>query len=183
LNQYAQVLFEDYAARRHVRPGDVEKLADDLVSRLPRALPRYDPARASFRRWVIGIGQKIVADYFRKSPKVVSIDERSEEWADTEREPLDQAYERERTAEDVRRAADGLPVRRREVLRLRYYRGLSYREIADRMKIDPGTARVQMVLALRDLADRLGFPGARRSGKARGESLDKRKARVRGNRK
>lgn len=158
LDYYVETLAEKCAARHGVPAGEVEKLADVVVSRLPKAVRRFDPARGNVRNWVLGITRKVVADYFRRSPKMLSMDDHSEEWVDEENESPNQTYERRRSAAELRRAVAELSPRRRRILIMHRYWGRSHKEIAQRLGIQSGTCRVELCLALRDLADRLGFP-------------------------
>ncbi len=52
-------------------------------------------------------------------------------------------------------ALAALPPRRRAVVVLRYYEGLSEREIADLLGIAPGTVKSQCSAALRSLRERV----------------------------
>ena len=68
--------------------------------------------------------------------------------------PLDDAAWNE-LRERVRLAIEGLPAPQREVVRLRYYEGLTFKQTADRQDVPLGTALGRMHLALRRLRGEL----------------------------
>ncbi|HUG42470.1 MAG TPA: RNA polymerase sigma-70 factor [Longimicrobiales bacterium] len=69
--------------------------------------------------------------------------------------PPGPAIERDELAEAATRALEALAPRRRDVLVLAYFHGLTYREIAHTMRISPRTVANHMTLALRDLRQAL----------------------------
>jgi RNA polymerase sigma factor (sigma-70 family) len=69
--------------------------------------------------------------------------------------PLDEAGASE-LAERISAALASLPARRREVIELARFQGLSYREIADVMGISPQTVANQMTQAMHQLRELLG---------------------------
>jgi len=81
--------------------------------------------------------------------------------AEAREDSLDSAEHEVMLSEDRRRvlrALSGLPRRRREVLVLRYYLGLSEAEIANVLSISPGTVKSTAARALATLARDLGEP-------------------------
>ncbi len=115
-----------------------------------------------FSSWILRMAHNLIIDYFRqdKSDSMVSAD-------DVERNILNDKQLTEQTIEhamineqihsDVRRIMDALPDNQREVLQMRYFNDMSFREIADATKVSINTAlgRVRYaIINMRRIAER-----------------------------
>ncbi len=149
-----QLLAEHAPALRNflgARCRDADLTADlmqELAARLVTAAPRLDPSsNGRLRGYLFRIAASVWHDHLRRElvrrrgAHVLLEDDRTTPPADA---PL---LERElRTA--VRRAVDGLPRAQRDVVRLRHERGLTFQQIADRLRRPLGTVLTQMRAAL-----------------------------------
>lgn len=114
-----------------------------------------------FRAWIMRIAHNLVIDYFRqeKNENTVSNDS-------VEADLLNDASLCDKTIEedlvysqilmDVKKLVRYLPESQREVLELRYYKGLSFKEISDIKGISINTALGRMryaILNMRKMAD------------------------------
>ncbi len=115
---------------------------------------RYNE-EGKFLPWVIRIGHNLVIDYFRKekrAPIITSAD-------GTDILNLLQIYEestedrllREQTHIDLRAMIQRLPDEQKEVLIMRHYADLSFKEIADLTEVSINTALGRMRYALSNL--------------------------------
>jgi RNA polymerase sigma factor (sigma-70 family) len=115
---------------------------------------RYNE-EGKFLPWVIRIGHNLVIDYFRKekrTPIITSAD-------GTDILNLLQIYEesaedrllREQTHIDLRAMIQRLPDEQKEVLIMRHYADLSFKEIADLTEVSINTALGRMRYALSNL--------------------------------
>ncbi len=118
----------------------------------------YDE-QGKFLPWAMCIARNIVLDYFRTQKNKVMIRE-TDEWSpfdiipEKTASPMDKIIEDEKTAH-VRRMIERLPDHQREVVILRHYGGLSFKEISKLLKININTCVGRMhyaVIELRKMA-------------------------------
>lgn len=109
-----------------------------------------------FIQWVMRIAHNLIIDYFRKSKRVPVIDNANENFDvfDTiseaapsieEKMVMDQIYS------DVRNLIEYLPDEQKEVLQMRYYAGMSFKDIAETTDVSINTALGRMRYALINL--------------------------------
>jgi len=108
---------------------------------LPNFRPRPPSVRKgkpsdSFRNWLYRIATNAARDILRRERETVDVDGLPLAAADAGPAEMVESAER---GERVRQAVLALPTASREVLILREYEGLSYREIADTLSIPIGT--------------------------------------------
>ncbi len=109
-----------------------------------------------FLSWVLRIAHNQVIDYFRVNKQQQNISE-----SDAGYDLLNNRKFAEATVEDklvagqieadVRRLVEALPDEQREVVKMRYYGGLSFKEIADQTEVSINTALGRMRYALINL--------------------------------
>jgi RNA polymerase sigma-70 factor (ECF subfamily) len=112
-----------------------EEAAQETFIRAWSHLPRYKP-RSPFRNWLYRIGINVARDALRRERPTVDIE--SLPVASGERGPQAVVEARER-GEIVRQAVMDLPPASKEVIVLREYGDLSYKEIAETLGIPIGT--------------------------------------------
>lgn len=114
-----------------------------------------------FAAWISRIAHNLIIDFYRqeKSENTMSADE---EGADVlnRRELSESNIEdfmvNEQIHNDVRRIINALPENQREVLMMRYYKDMSFKEIAEATKVSINTALGRMryaILNMRRIAD------------------------------
>lgn len=137
-----------------------EDLFQDCFVKIITSLRKknYDE-QGKFLPWAMCIARNIVLDYFRTQKNKVMIRE-NEEWSPfdviPERglNPVERIIEDEKTAA-VRRMIERLPEHQREVVILRHYGGLSFKEISKLLKININTCVGRMhyaVIEMRKMA-------------------------------
>ena len=144
--------------RMMVKDNDV---ADDVLQEtLIKVVRVIDEGRyvdnGKFLSWVLRIAHNQVIDYFRSQKSAKTINE-----SDAGYTMLGTLRFAERTVEDniiseqieadVRRLVEHLPDEQREVVKLRYFSGLSFQEIADQTGVSINTALGRMRYALINL--------------------------------
>ncbi|MDI7275836.1 MAG: sigma-70 family RNA polymerase sigma factor [Anaerolineae bacterium] len=136
--------------------------AEDLVSetfvRALRSLPSYRAERGSIGTWLFGIARHALASHRRAERWARHF------WANARQElqvgsvaapPPEESI-------DLRQAVSELSQSARELIGLKFGAGLSYREIAEIMRLSEANVGVQLYRALVHLRDRLeGEGGAR----------------------
>ncbi len=109
-----------------------------------------------FVSWVVRIAHNLIIDYFRKSKhlKTYSSDANDMDVFNIKKladENIEDVLINDQIAEDVRKLVDLLPNEQKEVIMLRHYGGLSFKEIADQTEVSINTALGRMRYALINL--------------------------------
>ena len=144
----------DYV-RMMVKDNDV---ADDLTQEvLIKVVKVLDEGRYTdkgrFLPWVLRIAHNRVLDYFRAQKQAKTISESSAGFdilgSKNFAEPsIEDTLISEQQAEEVRALIEELPDEQREVVRMRYYEELSFKEIAEHTGVSINTALGRMRYAL-----------------------------------
>jgi RNA polymerase sigma factor (sigma-70 family) len=109
-----------------------------------------------FVSWVIRIAHNLIIDHFRKEKQINTLSNddyeadifNSKKFSDHNIEDL---MIRDQITNDVRQLIDELPDEQRQVILLRHYGGLSFKEIADQTDVSINTALGRMRYALINL--------------------------------
>lgn len=109
-----------------------------------------------FLSWVTRIAHNLVIDYFRKEKQLSTVSDddcdvsvfNSTRLAETN---IEDSMVRDQIMEDVRSLIEQLPADQREVIMLRHYMGLSFKEIAEQTNVSINTALGRMRYALINL--------------------------------
>jgi RNA polymerase sigma-70 factor (ECF subfamily) len=128
-----------------------EDAAQEAFIRAWQHLPGYRP-RSPFRNWLYRIAMNAAYDALRREHETV--DPETVVLVSPEADPAAAMEQRERE-ERVRQALRAMPPASREVIVLREYEGLSYREIADTLDIPVGTVMSRLNYARRWLRQAL----------------------------
>jgi RNA polymerase sigma-70 factor, ECF subfamily len=139
-------------------------MAEDVVQEafvsLWRSGARYDLARGSVRSWVLSVVHHRAIDAFRRessrTSRNVSDEGLAERMAASERTEVE--VERRDEARQVRSALGELPAEQRQVIELAYFGGFSHSQIAEMLKLPPGTVKGRMRLGLTKLRILLADP-------------------------
>jgi RNA polymerase sigma-70 factor (ECF subfamily) len=144
--------------RMMVKDNDV---ADDVLQEtLIKVVRVIDEGRyvdnGKFLSWVLRIAHNQVIDYFRsqKSAKTINESDAGYNMLGTLRfaeRVVEDNIISEQIESDVRRLVEHLPDEQREVVKLRYFSGLSFQEIADQTGVSINTALGRMRYALINL--------------------------------
>ena len=109
-----------------------------------------------FSAWLTRIAHNLIIDYFRqeKIENAVSSDDSDTDHLNR-RElcegNIEDALVNEQISEDVRRIVMALPASQREVLVMRFYRNMSFKEIADATSVSINTALGRMRYAIMNM--------------------------------
>jgi RNA polymerase sigma-70 factor (ECF subfamily) len=142
--------------RRILRdPAQAEEVAQEALVEVWRGASRYDPAKGSAASWVLTIAHRRAVDRVRSEQASTDRERR----VATEEVPYDEVVE-EATArlerQQVRRCLQGLTDLQREAITLAYYRGHTYREVAELLHTGLPTVKTRMRDGLIRLRDCLG---------------------------
>lgn len=141
-------------------------LADDIFQEtFVKAIMTIKQGRytetGKFSAWISRIAHNLIIDYYRqeKSENTVSTDEEDVNLLnrrDLCEENIEYYLVTNQIHEDVRRIVMALPESQREVLIMRYYRDMSFKEIADATNVSINTALGRMryaILNMRRIAE------------------------------
>lgn len=109
-----------------------------------------------FLPWVMRIAHNLVIDHFRKKAKMPKVDSKNEDFDIFATLKIsDKNYQDEliegQILDSVKKLIDFLPEEQREVVYLRHYADLSFKEIADKTNVSINTALGRMRYALINL--------------------------------
>ncbi|MCK4639358.1 MAG: sigma-70 family RNA polymerase sigma factor [Bacteroidales bacterium] len=109
-----------------------------------------------FIQWVMRIAHNLIIDYFRKSKRIPVIDNNSEDFDifDTIKFTDDSIEDRiitDQIHQDVRKLINLLPHEQKEVLFMRHYSEMSFKDIAEQTDVSINTALGRMRYALINL--------------------------------
>jgi RNA polymerase sigma factor (sigma-70 family) len=109
-----------------------------------------------FLSWVMRIAHNLVIDFYRKAKhmKTISNDKKELNLLNSKKfaeQSIEDLLVQDQICNDVRRLIDELPHDQREVILLRHYGGMSFKEIADQTNVSINTALGRMRYALINL--------------------------------
>ncbi len=109
-----------------------------------------------FLQWVMRIAHNLIIDHFRKSKRIPVIENKNDNFDifDTIRLTDDSVEERmvkDQIYSDVRNLIEFLPEEQKEVLMMRHYSDMSFKDIADQTNVSINTALGRMRYALINL--------------------------------
>jgi RNA polymerase sigma-70 factor (ECF subfamily) len=158
------VLYDDLApkvyglARRIVRdPAQAEEVAQEALIEVWRTAARFDPARGSAAAWALTITHRRAVDRVRAAQ--AGIDREQRVAAASAQTPYDEVVEGVTATleqQQVRRCLKTLTELQREAITLAYYRGYTYREVAEKLQTAVPTIKTRMRDGLIRLRDCLG---------------------------
>jgi len=142
---------------------DAMELCQDAFLKVFRARDSFQPEQA-FLPWFHRILRNTCFSFLRKSRRIKKVslateddDGESGDWqiADPAPGPTE-GIEREETSEAFQNGISRLSSRDREILALRHFKELSYREIAETLELPEGTVMSRLFHARRRLREALG---------------------------
>jgi RNA polymerase sigma factor (sigma-70 family) len=108
-----------------------------------------------FIQWVMRIAHNLIIDYFRKSKRIPLIDNKDEyDIFEKVRIPVESVEDRmitEQIHHDVKKLIEYLPLEQKEVLIMRHYGDMSFKDIAEITNVSINTALGRMRYALINL--------------------------------
>jgi RNA polymerase sigma-70 factor (ECF subfamily) len=133
-----------------------EDIVSDVFHKVYDRLGSFDSTRGTFSQWVYRIARNAVIDHYRTLKKTI---------------PIEDAFdlgEEDRTVEEhdnllalgrVREFMKALSPRQREIITLRIWEELSYKEIADQLDTTEDAAKMAFSRAMKELREKCGRLG------------------------
>ena len=109
-----------------------KETAEDLTSKVffkvLEKLETFNSEKSSFRTWLYTVARNTVIDHYRTQKKNKNIDD---VWDLSSKEKVDDIVENRMQLEKVQEALKDLKIEQREIVLLRVWQGMSYKEIAE----------------------------------------------------
>jgi RNA polymerase sigma-70 factor (ECF subfamily) len=138
---------------------DAEEVVCDVYAYAWQHAAAYDPSRGSVAAWLAIIAKSRAIDRRRRHRDHVSFDETSHEalagWLIDERLDPEKMLSQIQAGYALRIALQSLTPRRRQLIDLAFFQGLSHQELADEIGMRLGTVKSHLRRALATLQDRL----------------------------
>jgi len=138
-------------------PAEAEDAAQETFVRAYTKLATYQPDR-KFVNWLLSIASHHCIDRLRRKSRApqLSLDgPLPPQWITSSSPRPDQVVNQKQERERVRQSLDTLPPDYRAAIVLRYWHGLSYREISDLMETTESAIKSRLHRARRMLAQEL----------------------------
>ncbi|HEX7553135.1 MAG TPA: sigma-70 family RNA polymerase sigma factor, partial [Geothrix sp.] len=155
--RYAPLVF--HLACRALDRAAAEEIVQDTFLAVWRRAADFDPARGSFRTWLLSIGHHRMLDELRARSRrpQASGDLLLDQAVLSAEEPLPDealwlAYQRDAVSE----ALAALPEPQRAALRLAFFADLTHKEVAKALQVPLGTAKTRIRSGLRLMEQHLG---------------------------
>ena len=140
--------------RNHVNsPEDAEDLCSDVFIKIYSKLDTFDETKASLSTRIYAMTSNTVIDFYRTNHVHSEIPEDLAEEGESLVE--DEALNAE-SLEELAAALKKLPQEQMDIIVLRYYRGLTLQEVAEKMNLSYGVTKLRHREALGRLKDLLG---------------------------
>jgi RNA polymerase sigma-70 factor (ECF subfamily) len=134
-----------------------EEVAQEVLVEVWRTAPRYRPERGTVVNWILTLAHRRAVDRVRSVEAAAARDHKA---ALLDRTPeYDEVTEQVETRlerEQVRRCLRTLTEIQRQSVTLAYYRGLTYRQVAEALALPLGTVKTRLRDGLVRLRDCLG---------------------------
>jgi len=142
--------------RRVLRdPAQSEEVMQEVLLEVWRTAARYDSSVGSANAWIMTLAHRRAVDRVRSEERAAARELRAVS-AVIEYDEVSDAALASLEQERVRRCLDGLTDLQRESVTLAYYRGYTYREVAQLLGVAVGTVKTRMRDGLIRLRDCLG---------------------------
>jgi RNA polymerase sigma-70 factor (ECF subfamily) len=138
-------------------PALAEEVTQEVLVEAWRTAPRFDPARGSARSWLATMARRRAVDRVRSVQAAADRDaEAAASGVDRDVDVVSEAVETRLEQQQVRRCLEGLTELQREAVSLAFYRGHTYREVAQILGVPLGTIKTRLRDGLLRLRDCLG---------------------------
>ena len=137
-----------------------QDVTQEVFARVWEQPERFDPRRGSLRAWLGTLTHHRSVDFVRREEAARRRAQREGDIGATI--DIEEMATSLAVAERVRLAVDALPAEQRDAIRLAYFGGRTYRQVAEELGIPEGTAKSRLRIALKRVAEALEREGLER---------------------
>jgi RNA polymerase sigma-70 factor (ECF subfamily) len=128
---------------------DAEDITSDIFIKIYSKLDTYDESKAALSTWIYSMTSNTVIDYYRTN----HIHSEIPEDLTDERSSIEDEVLNKESLEALADALEQLPQELRDIIILRYYKGLTLQDIAGKMNLSYGVTKLRHREALGKLRD------------------------------
>lgn len=139
-------IYEDYRdkvfayIKNHVNSiTDAEDLCEDVFVKIFEKIDTYDEKKARLSTWIYSITSNTVIDFYRTS----HIHSEIPEDLSDEKSSIEEDYLNQENLEVLAKALRELPQEQMDIIVLRYYKGLTLQEVAEKMSLSYGITKLR----------------------------------------
>ncbi len=129
-----------------------KEIAEDLTSKtFLKALEHidtFDPQKGQFSTWIFRIARNTLIDYWRREVPQVDIEEA---WGLGEKDGVEEDLDRKAEAEKIKEKMRNLPQEQGEIVKMRVWDELSYKEISEVLGKTEGACKMAFSRAMQTL--------------------------------
>ena len=130
---------------------DAEDLTSEIFIKIYSKLDSYDESKASLSTWIYSMTSNKVIDFYRTNHVHSEI---PEDLSD-EKSTIEEDVLNKETLEQLAKALESLPEELTDIIVLRYYKGLTLQEVAEKMGLSYGVTKLRHREALGKLREML----------------------------
>jgi RNA polymerase sigma-70 factor, ECF subfamily len=125
-------------------PAQSEEVAQEVLLEVWRTASRYDPAKGSPAAWVLTIAHRRAVDRVRSENACLRREQKAAAVSDAGPEDVAEEVASTLDHQRVRRCLDGLTELQAESIKLAYYGGYSYPQVAQLLGVALGTVKTRI---------------------------------------
>jgi RNA polymerase sigma-70 factor, ECF subfamily len=137
-------------------PAQSEEIAQEVLLEIWRTASRFDPAKGSPPAWALTIAHRRAVDRVRSENASLRRQEKAAVGHDVLEDDVAEVVAATLDGQRVRRCLDGLTELQRESIKLAYYGGYSYPQVAKLLGVALGTVKTRIRDGLIRMRDCLG---------------------------
>jgi RNA polymerase sigma-70 factor, ECF subfamily len=143
---YGELAGPVYGVVRHVLrdPAQSEEIAQEVLLEIWRTATRYDPAKGSPAAWALTIAHRRAVDRVRSETASSRREEKAGAELAGEYDDVAEVVAATLDGQRVRRCLDSLTELQRESIKLAYYSGYSYPQVAQLLGVALGTVKTRI---------------------------------------
>lgn len=146
IKEYSSGLLKYLTSHAHSKE-DAEDIMQDVFTSVYEHCAEFDPERCNEQAWLYIIAKRKLISYYRAQKDISSIDE-MEEYQIPGEDSMKEAINLMGARQAVAKALEKLDERSRDIIILRFFKGLTADEVADKMGLSAVNVRVIQSRAL-----------------------------------